>query len=122
MKKFKIGDSFEGGIIFHINMKNAEHGLIATTEDQSKGCSWEEALQICIDCREGGYDDWYLPSQDELNLLYQLQNVIGGFAEDYYWSSTEEEYYSAWNQFFEDGYKIFEDKVDAYRVRAIRAF
>ncbi|NBR57510.1 MAG: DUF1566 domain-containing protein, partial [Chitinophagia bacterium] len=37
----------------------------------------------------GGYTDWYLPSKDELNKLRINRDVIGGFADDYYWSSSE---------------------------------
>jgi hypothetical protein len=42
--------------------------------------------------RGGGYMDWYLPSKDELNLLYQAKDIIGGFAtagHPTYWSSTQ---------------------------------
>ena len=42
--------------------------------------------------RGGGYIDWFLPSKDELNLLYQARNSIGGFATSGipgYWSSTQ---------------------------------
>jgi hypothetical protein len=42
--------------------------------------------------RGGGYIDWFLPSRDELNLLYQAKDVIGGFATSghpTYWSSTQ---------------------------------
>ncbi len=35
------------------------------------------------------YGDWYLPSKAELNLLYTEKTVVGGFADGYYWSSTE---------------------------------
>jgi hypothetical protein len=42
--------------------------------------------------RGGGYMDWYLPSKDELNLLYQNKDAVGGFATSGipgYWSSTQ---------------------------------
>ncbi len=42
--------------------------------------------------RGGGYIDWFLPSKDELNLLYQAKDSIGGFAttgHPTYWSSTQ---------------------------------
>ncbi len=42
--------------------------------------------------RGGGYIDWFLPSKDELNLLYQARDAIGGFATSGipgYWSSTQ---------------------------------
>ena len=42
--------------------------------------------------RGGGYIDWFLPSKDELNLLYLAKDAIGGFATTgypTYWSSTQ---------------------------------
>ncbi len=48
----------------------------------------------------GGYDDWYLPSLDELTLLYINRVIIGGFSADYYWSSTEGGVNSAWSKHF----------------------
>jgi hypothetical protein len=42
--------------------------------------------------RGGGYMDWYLPSRDELNLLYQNKDAVGGFATTgypTYWSSSQ---------------------------------
>ncbi|MDC1517598.1 DUF1566 domain-containing protein, partial [Cyclobacteriaceae bacterium] len=51
------------------------------------------AAGICADysVTDGGvtYDDWYLPSEDELNQLYINRAEIGGFASSYFWSSTE---------------------------------
>jgi hypothetical protein len=39
----------------------------------------------------GGFTDWYLPSQDELNKLFLNKVAIGGFdgTMNYFWTSTE---------------------------------
>ena len=47
----------------------------------------------------GGYTDWFLPSRDELHLLYQNKGDIGGFASDRYWSSSETSAVGPWNQY-----------------------
>jgi hypothetical protein len=48
---------------------------------------------------------------------------VGGFAVNYYWSSTELDSYSAWTQYFDDGTQNYNDKdYTNIRVRAVRAF
>ena len=47
------------------------------------------AARLCGDLTQGGYSDWYLPSQDELNALYTNRVAIGGFTSNEYWSSSE---------------------------------
>ncbi len=94
-------------------------------------CSSCYASELCQDLSLGGYSDWYLPSKYELNLMYQnigqgnalgLGNNVGGFASDYYWSSTEYGSGFAWGQLFYDGFQDYYFKLDAAYVRAIRAF
>jgi hypothetical protein len=48
--------------------------------------------------------------------------VVGGFASDGYWSSTEEDNYGAWWQDFFNGGQDYNGKFSTYYVRAVRAF
>lgn len=76
---------------------------------------------ITIDGRT--YDDWYLPSREELNQMYYNRAVIGGFVNNYYWSSTESDDLSACRKLFSYGnYYCNKPKTDVLYVRAIRSF
>ena len=80
------------------------------------------AARLCGDLVEGGYSDWYLPSQDELNALYTNRVAIGGFTTNLYWTSTEVNANVAWFQSFDSGQQQYTGKVLTYYVRAIRSF
>ena len=84
----------------------------------------EDGEQACTGAvTETCYGDWYLPSKVELNLLYNQKNVVGGFADLNYWSSTENDSGSAWLQAFSVGFQFYDVKGDTnIRVRAVRAF
>lgn len=68
------------------------------------------------------HGDWYLPSKHELNLLYQQAGVVGGFAFDGYWSSTELVANTVWFQFFGNGAQGINDTGNTSSVRAVRGF
>ncbi len=84
------------------------------------------AAQICSDLVLSGFSDWYLPSKKELQALFLNKDIIGGFGNFFYWSSSEDD----------DGsmtirpiahYFVFPDvrwqpSQYLYRVRAIRSF
>ena len=72
------------------------------TEDLGQ-MDWMEATKACADLGDG----WRLPTKDELNILYENKDKIGGFASGYYWSSTEFDYYNAWVQNFANGYQYY---------------
>jgi uncharacterized protein (TIGR02145 family) len=81
------------------------------------------AAKLCADLVLGGYSDWYLPSKDELNKLYLNKVVIGGFATNYYWSSSEYNSDGAWAQYFGTGYQGYYTKSNNNSfVRAVRSF
>ena len=85
------------------------------------------AAKVCADysVTVGGvtYGDWYLPSKYELYLLSLQQAVVGGFAYNYYWSSSESNSNDAWDQHLGIGNQGVHSK-NAWieNVRAIRAF
>jgi hypothetical protein len=86
------------------------------------------AARICADysVTVGGivYDDWFLPSEDELELMYvNLHlNALGGFDGILYWSSTELNDGFAFSVNFFIGFTDPTIKNDNGRVRAVRAF
>ena len=73
---------------------------------------------------DGGvtYNDWYLPSKDELNQLYLNRAAIGGFdSGSFYWSSTANSNSSSWTQ-WSNGSQVTLHKSYTYFVRAVRTF
>ena len=79
--------------------------------------TWYEAISACKNLGTG----WRLPTKDELNMLYENKEEIGGFANNFYWSSTENDNYDAWRQYFGDGNQYNFNKLDTLSVRAVRA-
>jgi len=153
-----IGDFYQGGVVFYLDGNGG--GLIAAPSDQSSaawgcygqsiggtssalgtgaanttaivsGCSETAiAARICADLTLGGYTDWFFPSKDELNLMYE--NIgpgdelglgdIGNFGSNVYWSSTQVDSSRAWKQGFTAGFQAFGNKGVSNNVRAVRAF
>ena len=150
---FTIGQSYRGGIIFYIDGTGQHGLISATSDQSTGapwGCGGTTiggtstaigtgqanttaivnvcttagiAASICNDLMLNGYDDWFLPSLDELNQMYLQRNVIGGFATLYYWSSSEYGSDYAWYQNFANGNQYYgAGKYGAFYVRAVRAF
>lgn len=82
------------------------------------------AAKLCTAYRGGGKSDWFLPSKDELNLMYTnlKKNGVGSLASATYWSSSEGSANVAWAQSFSSGYKDDYNKYSTGYVRAVRAF
>ena len=95
------------------------------------------AADLCANLSLNGFTDWFLPSRDELNEMWlnladsdgdgtnagpSDPNNIGGFADSFYWSSSEFDDIFAWTHGFSDGSQGVDDKENDFQVRAIRAF
>jgi ribosomal protein L40E len=92
-------------------------------DDSSKRGKSGTAAQMCDSYAYGGYGDWFLPSRDELDLLYKNLKAKGLGGLDYsYWSSSQSNPSNAWVQRFSDGYHVYTFKMNTNRVRAVRAF
>jgi TolB-like protein len=88
-----------------------------------------KAADICANFEFGGYTDWFLPSKDELNLMYTnlKDKGLGGFGNGWYWSSSQADSTGAWAKRFSNGsweYYGFNSgsKGNTHSVRAARAF
>ena len=68
--------------------------------------------------------DWFLGSEGEMMLMYTnlLQKGVGGFANSFYWSSSEFDSSIAWVQYFGNGIQYSSLKNNTLPVRAVRAF
>jgi hypothetical protein len=79
--------------------------------------TWEEAKKACASLGKG----WRLPTRVELLLMYENKDVVGDFANSYYWSSTEYAYGYAWYFTFYDGNAYYYyNKSNARYVRAVK--
>lgn len=81
---------------------------------------------IAMEWTGGGYNDWFLPSKDELNLLWQQKSFVEGFDRSTlhhnYWSSSQYNSSQAWFQSFAIGAQATRLKSELLHVRVIRAF
>jgi len=80
-----------------------------------------KAAQLCMAYALNGYNDWFLPSKDEMNELYKQKSRVG-ITSGLYWSSSQHNSNSAWYQYFDYGGKGSNYKNSSKNVRAIRAF
>jgi len=148
-----VGNIFGGGTVFYLD-SSGQHGLVCAPSDQGifewgcfgtdivgtstafgtgqantnlilAGCSTRPiAASVCDDLVLNGYSDWYLPSRDELQLMYSNLRVqgIGGFSNTWYWSSSQYDPYHAWSMNFTNGFVYGSNKGNTVQVRAVRAF
>jgi hypothetical protein len=91
---------------------------------QCPGTATNAAVLAAVYVWPNGQTDGFLPNKEELDLLYdqKVADVVGGFADGGYWSSSQASANLAWVQFFVSGDQPEFPKTDTYGVRAVRAF
>ncbi|MDA3886842.1 MAG: hypothetical protein PF638_14725 [Candidatus Delongbacteria bacterium] len=118
-----IADSL---LLSKVNLKTSTDlgtGSANTDDIIAQTGNTESAAKICRDYSGGGFTDWFLPSKDELNLMYKQKEIIGDISiGGFYWSSSEDSQYNAWFQMFQTSHQLSSPKSSRVGIRAIRAF
>ena len=93
-----LHDFREGGIVIY---EKDGHGLVSTVCDIGE-YYWDHAVSICDELYLNGYSDWHLPDRKELKLLQNEWNAykLGGFYDNFYWSSETGQSRLAWQLYF----------------------
>jgi len=124
-----VGEKRYGGIVFYVD-KSGEHGLVAAKENiagHSRGMAaenftWYDAKTACTTFESNGYHGWRLPNAWQLSQLYLQRNLVGGFNNHFYWSSSCEDEENAWYLYFHSGDQNHEVKLASGRIRPVREF
>jgi len=120
-------DSKAWGPTSHADPQETEVGSgRANTDTLLKTSNRYYAAGACADYGDGtAYDDWFLPSLEELELMYKnlKEKGLGGtWGSESYWSSSGSGNVSAWSVNFSDGDQISAARTNYKGVRPIRAF
>ena len=116
---------------------NGQVNTIAIVTQAGAGTNY--AAGLCdaytnADYGTGVYSDWYLPTIDDLNLLYNAKRFVNkaldndgnsattAITKNLYWSSTESPTNWAWRFTFNHGGADGYTKSNSYYVRAVRSF
>lgn len=119
---WELTHTFIGGTHTELGMGKSNTELVASWlrangQNSDRGCIY------CDEYSFGGYDDWFLPSKDELNQMYITKELIGGLiGETGYGTSSEYNSSNVWTQNFIEGLQYNYFKSAEISVRCIRSF
>lgn len=95
--------------------------LMVQTED--RGCvDWYSAKTLCESSTVGDYNDWRLPTKEELMTLYNNRELIGGFTNGKYWSSSKTGSYPYYVDFSNGSLDWTSQNNNQFYVRAVRTY
>ena len=103
---------------------NGKHNTQIIVEFLNQERETMKAAQVADAYEYGGFSDWYLPSKDELNLMYTnlKANDLGGFQRGWYWTSLLKDWSYVFAQNFSNGESGDRSPSNSYYVRPIRQF
>jgi hypothetical protein len=110
--------------------QNTANIVTAYGEKEPYAYETQYAAKVCDELVWRSYDDWFLPSRAELNLMYENLGTrdLGDFrvafflTNELYWSSSESDREEAWSQVVDSGSDYSYDKDEELNVRPVRAF
>jgi hypothetical protein len=88
--------------------------------DMPKEMNWDDAMKYAQNLRLVGYDDWRLPTKNELEDLYNKKSNLEFREYDKYWSSSIYDSHRAWFMAFYRGYTENLDKTYTKGIRCVR--
>lgn len=91
-----VGDKMPDGTIFAGISPDTKRPMYVTPADAPLTMKWNRAMEYASVLDAHGRDDWRVPSENELAVLFNNRAAIGGFVthglthDSWYWSSQQE--------------------------------
>jgi hypothetical protein len=122
----KPGDKMPDGTVFAGISPDTNKPMYATPADASLTMTFNDAQKYAAQLDAHGHKDWRVPTNAELNVLFNNRAAIGGLdisgslPSGCYWSSSQNDKWLAWGQRFSDGLQYTTTKHDPSSVRPVR--
>ncbi len=127
-----LSDSIQWRIVAGIDYSGANATAIGSGASNTRKImatygNVKNAASLCVNYNGEGYNDWFLPSKDELNQIYVNLTAkgLGNMSTTNYWSSSSNIVKGisyAWSQYFSNGNQYYFNGYFYLNIRAARAF
>ena len=120
------GDKMPDGTVYAGISPDANKPMYATPADAPLIYTFNDAQGYAAKLDAHGHHDWRLPTNAELNVLFNNRGAIGGFdisgsdPAGWYRSSSQTYRWGAWEQRFSDGAQGYTNKITHSSVRPVR--
>ena len=124
--KPKIGDKMPDGTVYAGISPDTSQPMYTTPSDASLTMTFNEAQKYAATLDAHGHKDWRVPTNTELDVLFNNRAAIHGFNETgsdpagWYWSASPRYIGNAWGQLFSDGSQSLINKDGYSSVRLVR--
>jgi hypothetical protein len=124
-----IGDRMPDGSVYAGISAETRNPIYAMSSDAPLTMTFNEAAEYAKTAnghKDYGYDDWRVPTKNELNVLFNNRASIGAFdisgpnPAGWYWSTSQLDEWTAWGQRFSDGYQGYNGKLNRSSLRLVR--